>query len=99
MTHSKDVNSYPFWRPDYRQNPFSIAARGVKQLVSDVRINQTPLSASRMTNVKMIMTPHVKQDSQRVPAGDRMQTGVGQPGYLYDRLMKGVATQKGTTKT
>lgn len=91
------VNQYPFWRPDKRQDPARLVSPGLRQLIGDMPNNQTPLHESRQTNIQVIFTPRVRQDSLNVPQGDKMQSGVGRPGGLYDRLMAGIpTTDKGT---
>jgi hypothetical protein len=44
------------------------------------------------------MLPRNPQDTRNIPQGDRMQSGVANPGGLTDRLMAGVARQSGRTQ-
>lgn len=91
----ENANQYPYWKPEFRQNPFILAGVATRQALAELSHNREPLRGSRMTNVKVIRTPRVQQPTRDVPKGDKMQNANGQTGSLVDLLNAGITKQTG----
>lgn len=91
-------DTFPYWRANWRQNPYDIAANSIKNVIAAQNENRIPLQTDYThTDIHLVVSPRIRQDLNNAARvkGDSFQQsqGVSRPGGLFDRLMSNLPTE------